>query len=698
MSSVMTRRKKGKSKKDKKKEIAPLLPVETHGYKRYKNDRRMEEPFLVTNMKVGGVLAVLIIFIYEMNAIFTSHGSGIGMPSADSEGVWSKYVTDDAVGGGEGEGEGGDLDTKSKVFPTFDLDDYEGSRYDAWGIEERFLQDQKIRNKSKKRNSFLEAAAEIREQFALMYGGEDAARALLSLGLSTFEPQSKENPLQIPEGIRYTAKRILDAMKGNKVMKISFAGGGAVSGRGNYYDESFPSVLAQILMDPFEKLGITLEVRNAAIADIGSFPYGFCLNNFLGFDADVVSFDPEMISRGDNTAAFEAYLRNAISMEHSPMLLMRETSYTETRRDLIQKYVDLGTMSDPLIFNVEAARAPFNNLDDSILPPGFQDWMEFSGPGASPGKTRSNIPKAQHDLIGRMLSMYFLAAAELAIAQDLGLDNLPKGSLDVGPTSKSSYRHYYLPPPQSDDSEKSKNITMLYGSKIPGDQKWYMNEVHCRTSFDPTIYGELDDIIVSGTDAEDIDLLRPRGPMLYNKNWVLDMGSVGKQLANSLEQYNFGYQDRRKGYFGIRPSGNLTMFIPYELNDSVTKYEQLEGKKPNEMFKSVVVCQVNERANCQVDKDISFVLGGKQSQPHLLEANGVSYLGRKHCVSLDIPDSATWSKKEMEGSDTGGWLRSSAKEASGLSLNIFVSNELLFWKDGPCSVSHVIWEQFRDLK
>ncbi len=694
MTSVMTRRKKGKSKKDKKKEIAPLLPVETHGYKRYKHDRRIEEPFLVTNMKVGGVLAVLLIFIYEMHAIFITHGSGVGMSTTDPEGgVWSKYVNDDGLGGDEGD----ESDKKSKVFPTFNLDDYEGSGYDAWGIEERFLlQDQRMWDTRKK--NFLQAAAEIREQFASMYGGEDAARALLSLGLSHFEPESKENPLQIPEGIRHTAKRILNAKKDSKVMKISFAGAGAVSGRGNYYDESFPSVLAQILIDPFEKLGITLEVRNAAIADIGTFPYGFCLKNFLGFDADVVSFDPEMISRGDNTAAFEAYLRNAITMEHSPMLLMRETSYTETRRDLIQKYVDLGAMSDPLIFNVEAARAPFNNLDDSILPPGFQDWLEFSGPGASPGKTRANISKPQHDLIGRMLSMYFLAAAELAIAQDLGLDDLPKGSLDVGPASKPSFRHYYLPPPQSDDSEKSKNMTLMYGNKVPGDQRWYMNEVHCRTSFDPTMYGELDDIVVSGTDAEDIDILRPRGPMLYNKNWVLDMGSVGKQLANSLEQYDFGYQDRRKGYFGIRPSGNLTMFIPYELNDSVTKYEQLEGKKPNEMFKSVVVCQVNERANCQIDKDMSFTLGGKHSQPQLLEANGVSYLGKKHCVSLDIPDSVTWATKQMEGTDKGSWLRPSEKEASGLSLQIFVSNELLFWKDGPCSVSHVIWEQFRDLK
>ena len=140
------------------------------------------------------------------------------------------------------------------------------------------------------------------------------------------------------------------------------------------------------------------------------------------------------------------------------------------------------------------------------------------------------------------------------------------------------------------------------------------------------------------------------------------------------------------------------MFVPYELNDSISKYEQLEEKKPNEMLKSMVVCQVNERGDCQIDKDVSFVIGGKKSQSQLLDANGVSYLGKKYCVSLSIPEGATWSTRQMEGKEKKGWLRSSAREAYGLSLSISVSNELLFWKDGPCSVSHVIWEQFRVLK
>jgi hypothetical protein len=70
-------------------------------------------------------------------------------------------------------------------------------------------------------------------------------------------------------------------IQNGKKFKISFAGA-AVIGRGNYFERSFPSVLAEKLIEPFKKLGIELEVRNAAIAGIGSFPFGWCFKNALG--------------------------------------------------------------------------------------------------------------------------------------------------------------------------------------------------------------------------------------------------------------------------------------------------------------------------------------------------------------------------------------------------------------------------------
>jgi len=400
--------------------------------------------------------------------------------------------------------------------------------------------------------------------------------------------------------------------------------------------------------------------------------------------------------------AFEAYLRNAITMNQSPMLVLREYQYTQNRRDLIQKYVDVGAMIDPVVINMEAAFAPFKDLDESIVPLGFQDWIKFGGPDGAPGKTRSNLSLQQHDLIGNMLAMYFLGAAELVMAQRLG--TVPKDAFNIGPAAKPNYKHYLIPSPKAPDLESdalSKDNTMLFGSPVPADQSWYMNDLHCRTSFDPVVSGGLDEIIVSGTDAEDIDLLLPKGRMLYNSNWVLDYDTVSKTLASGLEQYNLGYQDRRKGYFGVKPSGNLTMFLPLSSNDAATKQEtqELLSKKPNQVYKNVVVCEVNERAECKIGKDLAFVLGGSAVEATSILANGVSYNSRKICVALDIPDSVSWSFRNTEKKDEDRNLRQkrsrSSSEESGLLLQVSVSNSAIFWKDGPCSISHVVWEQFR---
>ena len=94
----------------------------------------------------------------------------------------------------------------------------------------------------------------------------------------------------------------------NKPFKVSFAGSSATTGRGNYFDESFPSVFAGILTQPLHTIHIDLEVYNAAVADVSTFPYGWCLTNFLGDGADVVSWDYGNSSRHDNSVAFEAYV------------------------------------------------------------------------------------------------------------------------------------------------------------------------------------------------------------------------------------------------------------------------------------------------------------------------------------------------------------------------------------------------------
>jgi hypothetical protein len=707
MYSNMTRRKR----KENKASSSASHKQDVSGYKRYKGDKRQEEPFWITNLKVGGALTILCVAVYglyNMNSFIPSSSGGSGM--INSEGVWSKYVDDGSgeigmagrdadanANEGDVSNEMDQEDSKPKEFPEFELG--KASSYDVWGIKENHFPND---GKKTKYDKFLQQVDEARDTFASDWGGENSARKVLEMGLITFSPKdtnaASSSDIDIPHGIRYTARRIVDAYKSGKPFKISFAGAAAVAGRGNYHDESFPSVLSLVLTEPFRKLGIELEVRNSAIESIGSFPYGWCLKNFLGDDADVVSWDPEMTNRGDTMAAFEAYLRNAITMKHSPMLIIREYAYTEKRRELLQKYVDLGAISDPVVININAAVDAIKDLDESILPPGYKNWEEFGGPDGAPGKTRTNLSLKQHELIGEMLSMHFLAAAELAVAHLLKI--VPRDSLDIGPASKPHFKHYLLPPPQSSDIENdviSKNTTIMFGSSVPADQHWYMNNVHCRTSFDPVIYGELNETITSGTDAESIGLLLPRGPMLYNKNWVMNYGPTAKTQANNLKQYDLGYTDRRKGYFGVHASGNLSMFLPYQLDDTIASYEQLKEKKPSDVYKNVIVCEVNERADCKLESDVAYVLAGESAEAKTVKANGVSYNGKKLCVSIKVPDEASWSSRTISEEKGGLLCKKSVQEETGMTLDISVQNELLFWRDGPCSISHVIWEQVRKI-
>ena len=95
---------------------------------------------------------------------------------------------------------------------------------------------------------------------------------------------------------------------------------------------------------------------------------------------------------------------------------------------------------------------------------------------------------------------------------------------------------------------------------------------------------------------------------------------------------------------------------------------------------------------------MSYLLGGINVTARYIESNGVSYQGKKTCVIMDVPPDAKWTtraKIEKEVNKKSLRDKSKLNNNDGLSLQISVSNELVFWKTGPCSISHVVWEQRR---
>ena len=83
------------------------------------------------------------------------------------------------------------------------------------------------------------------------------------------------------------------------------------------------------------------------------FPYGWCLPNFLGEDADAVSWDYGM-NEGNGAAGLESYVRQALQMPKSPPMFIL--------LDMKPRYVNMGFLSDPV-----AKRINTNGLLDIIF-------------------------------------------------------------------------------------------------------------------------------------------------------------------------------------------------------------------------------------------------------------------------------------------------------------------------------------------
>lgn len=310
----------------------------------------------------------------------------------------------------------------------------------------------------------------------------------------------------------------------------------------------------------------------------------------------------------------------------------------------------------------------------------------------------------QHDLIAWLISMHLVTAIELGAAHLLGLEKSDDGDW-LKRDIVSEQNSVILPRPQAENVDF--NSPLMFGRPIDeklgiNSTEWKMDDIHCGTTFEPILSGDMEELIVSGTSLEDLDLMLPRGPMQYNKNWVMDLGAEAKQTAFSFQKYNFDYRFQKKAYFGVKPSGNLTMFIPYK--ETSRKKVGLnpfhKQMKPIDVITSLVLCEVNEyfgEKQCDMAESMAYRIGEIDVKAQYIESNGVSYQGRKNCVFLEIPPQAKWTtRSNLENGRSKKSLRDKVfkhNDENGLSLSVSVADELIFWKSGPCSLSHVVWEQ-----
>eukprot|EP00978_Attheya_sp_CCMP212_P040122 scaffold215645_cov42-Attheya_sp.AAC.2 len=533
----------------------------------------------------------------------------------------------------------------------------------------------------------------LRSQYATRYGGEEASQAMFAKGVTAYHPKgasSSSSSSSSSETVQHTAERILRAAV-SRTFVMAFAGYSVTVGRGNRFEQSFPFVVQDVLEKAFELLGMALTVRNAAIGGIPSFPYAWCMRNFLGSDADVISWDFGL-NEGNGAQIFEAYLRQAmVQLPKNPKMMLLDNK--NSRQEMLQTYVDAGVLLDPIALgqpsNVKGMiDSKYLSMPEEERPEGYQKWDEWGSPRGSPGQNAWHPKYKEHELIGWNVAMHMLPALERAAEIMAESPNNWRETYGATATSTTT-----LIPPKLPDSNNDASIQrMLYGKEGTSTDAWEMNAISCRTSFLPVVdtFHSLTSAAISGVANIPDDALASRDEDAYTNGWVLDVGKTERNTKRKVEKIGgLGYIDMKLALYGIPSSGTIQFWLSHEPKNNDTP--QREDDKAVNWFDALVICEVNEKRGpneCQMERDMEFIVGGSPVSSFKTpeKIKGVaSYLQKEVCVHVPIPPDAKITRRNINKDDQINHV--------GLTVEVSVTGQHVTRADGACSISHIVWEQ-----
>ena len=584
---------------------------------------------------------------------------------------------------------------EEQTFPPFNFTLKQERYYldDAYTIAEK-------RN-NKKYTLFWQSAEGLRNRFSQRYGNaqKDAARWILQNAYTTISNSTNK-----------TACRLLDAKDQQRTFRIAFGGYSVTAGRGNTFAQSYPLVMESILSTIFSTAGIDFSVTNAAIGGCPSFPYGWCMENFWGRDVDVVSWDYAMNEAGGPVSGLDAYVRHAMQLPRKPFLIVKDTSLMSgNRKELLQDLHRAGVLSDALILHSDAAARPFLDRDNEERPEGFKDWRVFGAPPGAPGQVLHHPAKKEHEFMAWLLSMYLLSALELVMLHE------EQPFLECKKIEKNDIS---FPAPRRADNTTKEWHHLFYGDKttsMDGSTSYKVPHLHCRTSFEPIVAGDLSSLVVAGALGDQLDIMLPRSMMYYGRAWVMDMSAEEKRAKQKLDVFGgLGFVDSKKAYYGIYASGSLHLFLPVVKDH---RSPPRTGDLALNWFRSLVFCEVNERRDpdaCHTVQDVSYTIGGSSNtNATWIDEAGSMFMGKKICVYLNIPRDARLSRRSdaltSSSNTTGDFSSSSSRQVVwvpgrlngtnedevGLAVEVRVTNLRIAKREQACSVSHVVWEVAR---
>ena len=393
------------------------------------------------------------------------------------------------------------------------------------------------------------------------------------------------------------------------------------------------------------------------------------------------------MNEGNGASGLESYIRQALLTPNSPPLFVMLDVKSKPRLDILQTYVDLGYLPDPIALGGrDAVSSKLLSLPEKDRPIGLQRWDEWGAPKGAPGQSPWHPKKMEHELMGWMMAMHILEAVDVALDIMEKDENWKEGVLKREQFAKTVMKsqsdgEVILPPPVT-DAKRTGVESLLHGAPSESDSsKWHMHRIACRTSFLPNVSGHLESIIESGVTKDDADMIESRDDSLFDGGWVMDVGKLERETKQKVMKYGgLGYIDMKTALYGIPSSGALKLWLPYELPVG----ESVSTDSPaSKFFNAIVVCEVNEKRGdkeCNMLSDLSFRVGGVAVPQHdVSRVNGAaSYLKKDICIHVRIPDEGIVSLKS--GTEFG------------LAVEVTVTGSEVSRENGACSISHVIWE------
>mmetsp|Transcript_64707 Transcript_64707/g.76618 ORF Transcript_64707/g.76618 Transcript_64707/m.76618 type:complete len:416 (+) Transcript_64707:592-1839(+) len=368
-----------------------------------------------------------------------------------------------------------------------------------------------------------------------------------------------------------------------------------------------------------------IKVINAAIAESTSLPFACCLDEILGTDdggIDAIGWDwSANEAAAGATEGFEAFVRRMGVLNGRPMLIVKDDyKLGSSRRELLRRLVresDGGggavVPRDTMVVHTDPATRPFfQNVCQEDLTPGLMDWGEYGTPANAREKARRNPTVREHELIAWVVVMHFLSALELIAAGEVEERS--------GKEMEDDVRDCLLPPPVtlSATSAMSPSLqSLLYGSPTE-DGGYRFPPLKCQTSFTPLLSSsknKLSRVILSGTsDADDIDILLPWGPMYYHQGWVYGLSERDRNSHQNINRFgHLGFKDMRRAYFGVGASGPLTLFLPVAMHNDTTAVTGHVPVAAVDYITSVTLCGVDgvkAEKGCHVERDLNVTVGG----------------------------------------------------------------------------------------